>query len=213
MFAQRFLHSRPEHTRPGARVKGLAARTQPAVELARVEEAAAVAEAAVEDIELQATQDALALAFAESAVRAQIEVRQQAYMRIVVDNEVEFDGRVAPGAGYAFSGEESVEILTHFESDYGAAPQVKMKEGQIVTVIDPAFSGNEWIGFRGRIIDNPTLQICRTQLDIEIEGDWEKLLHDMKGFHWLVVYGDYLSEIEYALKKMGINWRNLSKSH
>ncbi len=108
---------------------------------------------------------------------------------------------------------ERVEILTHFESDYGAAPQVKMKKGQVVTVIDPSFSGNEWIGFRGRIIDNPTLQICRTQLDIEIEGDWKKLLHEMKGFHWLVVYGDYLSEIEYALKKVGVKWTNLSNSN
>ncbi|MHA2603123.1 MAG: sugar isomerase [Candidatus Thorarchaeota archaeon SMTZ1-83] len=108
---------------------------------------------------------------------------------------------------------ERVEILTHFESDYGAAPQVKMKKGQVVTVIDPSFKGNEWIGFRGRITDNPTLQICRTQLDIEIEGDWEKLLHEMKGFHWLVVYGDYLIEIEYALKKVGVKWTNLSKSN
>ena len=107
---------------------------------------------------------------------------------------------------------EKVEILTHFESDYGAAPQVKMKKGQIVTVIDPAFSGNEWIGFRGKILDNPTLQICRSQIDIEIDGDWEKLLHEMKGFHWLVVYGDYLREIEYALRKIGISWINLSQN-
>jgi L-fucose isomerase-like protein len=105
---------------------------------------------------------------------------------------------------------ERVDILKHFESDYGAAPQVKMKKGQVVTVIDPAFSGNEWIGFRGKILDNPTLQICRSQIDIEIEGDWEKLLHEMKGFHWLVVYGDYLREIGYILKKVGIEWTNLS---
>ncbi|MFX1330677.1 MAG: sugar isomerase, partial [Promethearchaeota archaeon] len=108
---------------------------------------------------------------------------------------------------------EQVKILTHFESDYGAAPQVKMMKGQIVTVIDPSFSGDEWIGFRGKIADNPTLPICRTQLDIEIDGDWEKLLHDMKGFHWLVAYGDYLNEIEYALKKMGVKWTNLSKGN
>ena len=107
---------------------------------------------------------------------------------------------------------EKVEILTHFESDYGAAPQVKMKKGQVVTVVDPAFSGNEWIGFRGKILDNPTLQICRSQIDIEIEGDWMKLLHEMKGFHWLVVYGDYLREIGYALRKIGINWINLSQN-
>ncbi len=106
---------------------------------------------------------------------------------------------------------EKADILTHFESDYGAAPQVKMKEGQIVTVIDPNFGGNEWIGFRGRILENPTLQICRSQIDIEIEGDWEKLLREMKGFHWLVVYGDYLNEIGYALMKTGITWTNLSR--
>jgi L-fucose isomerase-like protein len=108
---------------------------------------------------------------------------------------------------------EQVKILTHFESDYGAAPQVKMKKGQVVTVVDPSFSGNDWIGFRGRITDNPTLPICRTQLDIEIEGDWENLLHGMKGFHWLVVYGDYLSELEYALKKVGVKWTSLSKGN
>ncbi|MFW9804491.1 MAG: hypothetical protein ACFFFC_17670 [Candidatus Thorarchaeota archaeon] len=108
---------------------------------------------------------------------------------------------------------ESVEILTHFESDFGAAPQVKMKKGQVVTVVDPSFSGNEWIGFTGRIVDNPTLPICRTQLDIEIDGDWEKLLYEMKGFHWLVVYGDYLSEIEHALKRMGVKWTSLSKGN
>ena len=108
---------------------------------------------------------------------------------------------------------EQVKILTHFESDYGAAPQVKMKKGQVVTVVGPSFSGNDWIGFRGRIVDNPTLPICRTQLDIEIEGNWKKLLRDMKGFHWLVVYGDYLSELEYALKKAGVDWTNISESN
>lgn len=105
---------------------------------------------------------------------------------------------------------ESVEVLTHFESDYGAAPQVKMREGQEVTVIDPSFGGNEWLGFRGRILSNSNLQICRSQIDIEIEGDWEQLLREMKGFHWLVVYGDYLKEIGYALKRVGIKWTNLS---
>lgn len=106
---------------------------------------------------------------------------------------------------------EHVEILTHFESDYGAAPQVRMREGQIVTVVDPDFQGKEWIGFRARIRGNTSYQICRTQIEIEIEGDWEKLLSEMKGFHWIVVYDDYLKEIGYALKKLGIEFQNISK--
>lgn len=50
--------------------------------------------------------------FAEKAVRVQIVIRQRSYMRIVVDGQVEFDGRVVIGAMYAFAGDESVEILT-----------------------------------------------------------------------------------------------------
>ncbi|MDX9753928.1 MAG: sugar isomerase, partial [bacterium] len=33
--------------------------------------------------------------------------------------------------------DEPAKILTHFESDWGAAPKVEMKHGQIVTTIDP----------------------------------------------------------------------------
>jgi len=106
---------------------------------------------------------------------------------------------------------EPAEITTHYESDYGAAPQVQMQKGQVVTVIDPAFSGKEWIGFRGRILGNPRLQICRSQVDLAIDGDWERLLQEMKGFHWLMVYGDWLREVGYAAKKAGIKWINITK--
>jgi hypothetical protein len=106
---------------------------------------------------------------------------------------------------------EPAEITTHYESDYGAAPQVQMQKGQVVTVIDPAFSGKEWIGFRGRVLRNPKLQICRSQVDISIEGDWERLLQEMKGFHWLIVYGDWLREVGYAAEKAGIKWTNISQ--
>lgn len=67
---------------------------------------------AVEFGEPDLTQEALDIAFAEHAVRVQIVIRQRSYMRITVDNEVEFDGRAVPGASFAFAGEESVEILT-----------------------------------------------------------------------------------------------------
>jgi len=59
-----------------------------------------------------AVEDPFALEDAERLIRIQIEIRQRAYMRITVDGEVEFDGRVIPGAAYAFAGDEAVEILT-----------------------------------------------------------------------------------------------------
>ena len=105
---------------------------------------------------------------------------------------------------------EPVRILTHFESDYGAAPKVEMKLGQKVTVIDPDFASKLWLGFEGEIIDNPFLDICRSQIDVRINGDCDKLIAETKGFHWMACYGNYLKEVGYALKKVGVNWTNLT---
>jgi len=105
---------------------------------------------------------------------------------------------------------EPVEIHTHFESDYGAAPKVNMRKGQVVTNLCPSFTSEKWLGFRGKIIDHPFYDICRSQLDVEIEGDWRRLLEDMQGFHWMACYGDYLREVGYALKKVGIQWDNIT---
>lgn len=106
---------------------------------------------------------------------------------------------------------EPVKVLTHFESDYGAAPKVQFRKGQVVTNIIPDFACKKWVGFRGKIIDHPSYDICRSQFDCTIEGDWRKLLEDMQGFHWMTCYGDYLREVGYALKKVGIEWQNISE--
>lgn len=106
---------------------------------------------------------------------------------------------------------EPVEIHTHFESDYGAAPKVNMRTGQTITNLIPNFRSTKWMGFRGKITEHPFYDICRSQIDLEIEGDWRRLLEDMQGFHWMTCYGDYLREVGYALKKVGIQWDNLSE--
>ncbi len=105
---------------------------------------------------------------------------------------------------------EPVRIHTHFESDYGAAPKVQMRKGEIVTNLVPDFHCKKWVGCRSKIIDHPFYDICRSQIDITIEGDWQKLLEDMRGFHWMSCYGDYLRETGYALKKLGVQWENIS---
>jgi L-fucose isomerase-like protein len=100
--------------------------------------------------------------------------------------------------------DEPADIVTHFESDYGAAPKVEFRRGQQVTLIVPDFQEKSWVVSRGKILDTPSLPICRSQADVEIEGDWRKLLREMKGFHWMMCYGDYVREIEYALSKVGL---------
>jgi len=104
---------------------------------------------------------------------------------------------------------EPARILTHFESDYGAAPKVEMRKGQVVTNVIPDFKAERYVGLRGEIIDVPFLPICRDQIDIRFECDSLKLAQRMPGFHWMTCYGDYLKEIGYALKRVGIQWENL----
>lgn len=102
--------------------------------------------------------------------------------------------------------DEPVRILTHFESDYGAAPKVEMHRGETVTNIVPDFDSKRWLGFQGKILENPFLDICRSQIDVSVDGDCDLLAKEMRGFHWMTGYGAYLNEIGYALKRVGIDW-------
>jgi len=105
---------------------------------------------------------------------------------------------------------ERVKILTHFESDYGAAPKVEMKLGQVCTNLVPDFNCKKWVGFEGKIVGNPFLDICRSQIDVQVQGDGQALLQEMKGFHWMMSYGNYLRETGYALKKLGVELHDVS---
>jgi hypothetical protein len=105
---------------------------------------------------------------------------------------------------------EPAQIVTHFESDYGAAPKVEIPLGQQVTFIDPEYSTTRWVGFKGAVRANPFYDICRSQQDVEIQGAWKQLVNEVRDSHWLMVYGDYLKEIGYAARKLGLEWVNVS---
>jgi hypothetical protein len=105
---------------------------------------------------------------------------------------------------------EPTQIMTHFESDYGAAPKVDMHKGQVVTNIIPDFKAERWVGLTGEIVDHPLLPICRSQIDIRFTCDSLRLAERMPGFHWMTSYGNYLREIGYALKRVPIQWEVLS---
>ncbi|HCS49912.1 MAG TPA: sugar isomerase [Candidatus Aminicenantes bacterium] len=101
---------------------------------------------------------------------------------------------------------ESARILTHFESDYGAAPKVEMSRGQVVTNIVPDFASKRWAGLKGEIADAPFLPICRSQIDIRFTCDSLTMAQRMPGFHWMTGYGDSLRETGYALRRVNIGW-------
>jgi hypothetical protein len=107
---------------------------------------------------------------------------------------------------------EPVRVLTHFESDYGAAPKVEMRKGQVVTNIVPDFAVKRWVGLLGEIIDAPFMDICRSQIDIRFDCDSLTLAERMPGFHWMTCYGDYMKEIGYAVKRLNINWEMIPKA-
>jgi hypothetical protein len=105
---------------------------------------------------------------------------------------------------------EPVRILTHFESDYGAAPKVEMARGQVVTNIIPDFLIKRWVGVKGTIVDVPFMDVCRCQIDVGFQCDSKRLAERMPGFHWMTSYGDYTREVGYACKKLGIQWEDLT---
>jgi len=104
---------------------------------------------------------------------------------------------------------DNARIMTHFESDYGAAPKVEFPKGQIMTNIIPDFASRRWVGLLGETIQTPFMDICRAQVDIRYDCDDLLLAEKMPGFHWMSGYGNYIKELGYALKRVGIEWDTL----
>ena len=105
---------------------------------------------------------------------------------------------------------EPARIMTHYESDYGAAPKVEMRVGQRLTSIIPDFESQLWQGLNSEIVENPFLPICRSQIDVKFAIDSQRFAERLRGFHWMTCYGDYLREVGYALKRIPIGWEVVS---
>jgi cytoskeletal protein RodZ len=63
----------------------------------------------------------------DAPVQVYVSVLRRAWMRVTVDENVEFEGRVIPGSAHSFSGEFQIEIL----SGSGAALQVFYNESDL----------------------------------------------------------------------------------
>ena len=65
------------------------------------------------------------------------------------------------------------------------------------------------IGLSGKITRILILEICCSQIDISYDCDSKTVAEKMPGFHWITVYGNYIKETGYALKKIRIEFENL----
>jgi hypothetical protein len=104
---------------------------------------------------------------------------------------------------------EPVTLVTHYESDHGAATHVSFRKGQTVTVIKPDFEAKQWLGFTGRIVDTPFLATCRAQIEVALGAATHDVIQNMRGFHCQIAYGDWTREVRYAARKVGIEVQQL----
>ncbi len=107
---------------------------------------------------------------------------------------------------------EPARILTHYESEYGAAPKVEIPVGQRVTFVNPEYATCRWVGMCGVVEGNPFYEICRSQQDVRILGEWRRLLDEVRDSHWVMVSGDYLKELGYAAARVGVRWEPITET-
>ena len=91
-------------------------------------------------------------------------------------------------------------------------PKVDIPTGQEVSFIDPEYATGRWVGLKGVVEGNPFYEICRSQQDVRVLGNWKKLLSEVRDSHWVMVYGDFLKEIGYAAPRVGVTWDNISET-
>ncbi len=100
---------------------------------------------------------------------------------------------------------EPVELVTHYESDHGAATHVLFPKGQLLTIIKPDFEASRWLALTGTITDTPFLATCRAQVEVKLHAPTEEVVRNLRGFHCMLAYGDYTREVTYAAAKVGIS--------
>jgi len=107
---------------------------------------------------------------------------------------------------------EPVTLVTHYESDHGAATHVHFPKGQAVTIIKPDFEAKHWLALTGKIVDNPLVATCRAQIEVALDADTQDVIRNLRGFHCQIAYGDWTKEVAYAAKKVGIEVQRLPRA-
>ena len=68
---------------------------------------------------------------------------------------------------------------------------------------------DEMIIIRGNIVRNTAFPSCRTQMELQVEGDISEIAQQYQGRHWALVYGDQSEKIGNANRMPGIRTKLL----
>ncbi|KXB07673.1 hypothetical protein AKJ51_00575 [candidate division MSBL1 archaeon SCGC-AAA382A20] len=98
---------------------------------------------------------------------------------------------------------ECYDASLHHETKLGLAPSVKFREGQEVTLAGVSHDFDEMVATGGKITRNTDYHICISQAELEVE-DAKFLFDNFKGFHWVLVYGDWMEELKKAVDLLGM---------
>ncbi len=101
---------------------------------------------------------------------------------------------------------ENYEASLHHETKLGLAPSVKFEEGQKVTLAGVSHDFDEMIAAEGKITRNTDYHICISQAEVRV-SDAQFLFDNFKGFHWVMVYEDWMEELKKACDLLGIEMR------
>ncbi len=98
---------------------------------------------------------------------------------------------------------ESYDASLHHETKLGLAPSVKFREDQDITLAGVSHDFNEIIATGGKITRNTDYHICISQAELKV-GDAQFLFDNFEGFHWVLVYGNWMEELKKAADLLDI---------
>jgi L-fucose isomerase-like protein len=88
------------------------------------------------------------------------------------------------------------KLDTHFESGIGVALRGKLKE-DVITIFKLSRNLKDYYVSSGKILRNLSEDnLCRTQIEIEVDKNIEYFLTRPYGNHHVIIYGDYQKEIK-----------------
>ena len=88
------------------------------------------------------------------------------------------------------------KLDTHFESGIGVALRGKLKE-DVITIFKLSRNLKDYYVSSGKILRNLSEDnLCRTQIEIEVDKGIEYFLTRPYGNHHVIIYGDYQKEIK-----------------
>ncbi len=107
-------------------------------------------------------------------------------------------------AGYDERPEE-YRASVHHETRLGLAPSVLMEPDREITLAGFSHDLSKMIASPGRIIRNTEYHVCISQVEADIP-DGRFLYDNFQGFHWIMVYGDWMNRLQEAVELLEVDF-------